>query len=154
MLSALLSPLVVAGYFHTVTPAPPVLANHSWGWGWGYPDNTVIIIDPSEEIDQRVFVEFAAEGKDWGTVWIDGDLAYRAKNFNRQQAVRLKPGVHRVIFTGVTKHDIWAAGYLNVGRASSLRVIFSKTGGVYVQNDPTTWLPDANLKNPIEVWRR
>lgn len=156
MFSALLSPLVLAGYVHSVTPiaAPPLLANYPWGWGWGYPDNTVIIIDEPAEFDQRVLVEFDAQGQDWGTVWIDGNLVYRAKNFNRRQVVRLRPGSHRLILTGVTKHDIWAAGYLNVGRASAMRVSFSKAGGVYVQNDPTAWLPDRDLKNPIEVWRR
>jgi hypothetical protein len=152
MFSALLSSLVLAGQF-TVTVSPtittPVNQHH-----WDYPhDGNIIIIQPPQ-IQPPVLVEFDALGKDWGSVWINGQEVYRPQLYNRRQVLNLAPGSYRVVLTGITKYDVWSAGYLNVGRTGTLRVVFSKTDGVYVQGDPTAWLGDRDVRNGIEVWRR
>ncbi|HEY9748911.1 MAG TPA: hypothetical protein V6C63_09540 [Allocoleopsis sp.] len=149
MLSALLPSLVLAGQFQISVPVD----HYPWGYP-SYPSNNVIIIQPPQQIQPPVLVEFDALGKDWGSVWINGEQIYRPKLYNRRQVFNLAPGTYRVILTGVTKYDIWSAGYLNVGRTGALRVTFSKTDGVYVQGDPSAWLADRDVRNGIEVWRR
>ena len=149
MFPTLLSSLVLAGQFHLTVPADQ--------YYWGYPsypnDGTVIIIQPPQA-QPPVLVEFEALGKDWGSVWVNGEEVYRPKLYNRRQVFNLAPGSYRVVLTGITKYDVWSAGYLNVGRTGTLRVVFSKTGGVEVQGDPSAWLPDRDVRNGIEVWRR
>jgi hypothetical protein len=159
MFSALLSSLVLAGQFG-VTVSPTITApvnQHHWGYpGYpGYPNNgNIIIIQPPQQFQPPVLVEFDALGKDWGTVWINGQKIYRPQLYNRRQVLNLAPGSYRVVLTGITKYDVWSAGYLNVGRTGTLRVVFSKTDGVYVQGDPTAWLGDRDVRNGIEVWQR
>ncbi len=156
MFSALLSSLVLAGQFG-VTVSPTITApvnHHQWGYPGYPPDGSIIIIQPPQQIQPPVLVEFDALGKDWGTVWINGQKIYRPQLYNRRQVLNLAPGSYRVVLTGITKYDVWSAGYLNVGRTGTLRVVFSKTDGVYVQGDPTAWLGDRDVRNGIEVWQR
>lgn len=156
MFPALLSSLVLAGQFSVSLPTSVAVPVNHYPWGHpGYPGNgNVIIIQPPHQIQPPVLVEFDALGKDWGSVWINGEEIYRPKLYNRRQVFNLAPGTYRVILTGITKYDVWSAGYLNVGRTGTLRVMFSKTDGVYVQGDPSAWLGDRDVRNGIEVWRR
>jgi hypothetical protein len=155
MFPTLLSSLVLAGQFG-VTISPTITAPvNQYPWGYpGYPQNGNIIIIQPQQTQPPVLVEFDALGKDWGTVWINGQEIYRPKLYNRRQVLNLAPGSYRVVLTGITKYDVWSAGYLNVGRTGTLRVIFSKADGVYVQGDPSAWLGDRDVRNGIEVWRR
>ncbi|MBD2120086.1 hypothetical protein [Trichocoleus sp. FACHB-262] len=149
MFPALLSSLVLSGQVHVSVP----VNQYPWGYS-GYPHGGNIIIVQPQQIQPPVLVEFDALGKDWGSVWINGEEVYRPKLYNRRQVLNLAPGSYRVVLTGITKYDVWSAGYLNVGRTGTLRVVFSKTDGVYVQGDPSAWLGDRDVRNGMEVWRR
>ncbi len=107
-----------------------------WPHPWPYP-----VPVPAEE---QVRVEFDALGTDWGAVYLDGRLIYRPHNFNRQHTVHLRPGGYRLEITGVVQSDLWASGYLDIGRDNSQIVVirFSKTGGVSVSGSPYVWIPD------------
>ncbi|MEP0869405.1 hypothetical protein NDA01_06295 [Trichocoleus desertorum AS-A10] len=149
MFPALLSSLVLSGQVHISVP----VNQYPWGYS-GYPNGGNVIIVQPQQIQPPVLVEFDALGKDWGSVWINGEEVYRPKLYNRRQVLNLAPGSYRVVLTGITKYDVWSAGYLNVGRTGTLRVVFSKTDGVYVQGDPSAWLGDRDVRNGMEVWRR
>lgn len=100
-----------------------------------------------------VLVEFVARGNDWGSVWIDGKAIFSPRSFNRRQTVNLCPGVYRVVFTGINRLDVWAVGYLDIGRTNLVRLAFSREGRVSVSGDPDAWLLD-DTTDPIEIWRR
>lgn len=103
---------------------------------WPYPAR------PSEE---KVRVQFVAEGNEWGAVYLDDRLLYRPQNFNRRQEFRLERGAYYLHITGVDFTEIWASGYLDVGRNDSraLIVVFSQENGLQVVGDPYAWLPDV-----------
>jgi hypothetical protein len=92
---------------------------------------------------QRVRVVLDAQGSDWGAVYLDGRLIYRAYNHNRQETIYINPGGYRLEITGVARADVWASGYIDIGRndANLLVIRFSKTGGVQVVGDPYAWIP-------------
>jgi hypothetical protein len=98
---------------------------------------------PNLETEQ-VRVEFDARGTEWGSVYLDNRLVYRPHNFDRQQTIYLPPGGYRLEISGVVRSDVWASGYLDLGRDSSRLVVirFSKTGGVTVSGSPYVWIPD------------
>ncbi|WOD41453.1 hypothetical protein [Nodosilinea sp. E11] len=93
---------------------------------------------------QPVRVEFDAQGTEWGSVYLDNRLIYRPHNFDRQETLYLPPGGYRLEITGVVRSDVWASGYLDLGRDSSRLVVirFSKTEGVTVSGSPYVWIPD------------
>jgi len=103
---------------------------------WPYPR-------PAPETE-TVRVEFDAQGTEWGAVYLDGRLIYRPHNFDRRKTIHLRPGGYRLEITGVVRSDLWASGYLDIGRDSSQIVVvrFSKTGGVSVSGSPYVWIPD------------
>jgi hypothetical protein len=113
------------------TPTP-------WPQSYPYPYPVPI---PAQE---TVRVEFDALGTDWGAVYLDGRLIYRPHNFDRQKTIRLPPGGYRLEITGVVSSDVWASGYLDIGRDSSQIVVvrFSRAGGVSVSGSPYVWIPD------------
>lgn len=102
---------------------------------------------------RAVLVEFVARGDDWGNVWLDSRNIFQPRNYNRRQTISLCPGAYRVIFAGNTKFDVWAAGYLDIGRTNIVRIAFSADGRVDVQGDPYAWLPDETIDS-TDVWRR
>ena len=109
-------------------PHPPVV--------WPHPRST--------SSRSRVRVVFDALGADWGAVYLDGRLIYRAYNHNRQESIYIRPGGYYLEITGVVRADVWASGYLDVGRnnANLLVIRFSKDGGVQVAGDANVWVPD------------
>lgn len=94
--------------------------------------------------DGRVRVVFEALGSDWGAVYLDGRLIYRHYNHNREKTVYLSPGGYYLEITGVAQSDVWASGYLDIGRDDSrlLVIRFSKANGVQVAGAPYVWIPD------------
>jgi hypothetical protein len=114
---------------------PPIIIIHPTPWP-PYPRPT-----PRRDL---VRVEFDAQGADWGAVYLDGRLIYRPHNFNRQKTVYLRPGGYRLEITGVARSDLWASGYLDLGRDNSRLVVirFSKASGVQVAGAPYVWIPD------------
>lgn len=109
---------------------PPVV----WPYPYPYPTSN----------RRRVRVVFEALGSDWGAVYLDDRLIYRAYNHNRQESIDIRPGGYYLEITGVARADVWASGYLDVGRgdANLLVIRFSKAGGVEVVGDPYVWVPD------------
>jgi hypothetical protein len=103
---------------------------------WPYPQPI-----PAQE---TVRVEFDAQGTEWGAVYLDGRLIYRPHNFDRQKTLHLRPGGYRLEITGVVRSDLWASGYLDIGRDRSQIVVvrFSRSGGVAVSGSPYVWIPD------------
>ena len=94
---------------------------------------------------RQVEVEFVALGRDWATVILNGRRIFRPHNHNRRRQFTLDEGAYYLEITGVTRFEVWASGYLDVGRsdASSIVVTFSKNGGVRVSGDPAAWNPDV-----------
>ncbi len=92
----------------------------------------------------RVQVVFEAQGSDWGAVYLDGRPIYRYYNHNREETIYLNPGGYRLEITGVVRADLWASGYLDIGRDDSRIVVirFSKETGVEVAGAPYVWIPD------------
>ncbi len=110
----------------------------------------VIIVPPRE---RPVLVDVEALGSDWGSVWINGRELMTFRNFDRRQAIYLPPGAYRVVVTGVTRIDVWDAGYLDIsGDTSILRIRVAKGSRLASINQPQAWLPDESL-NWMEVWK-
>ncbi len=107
-----------------------------------------IIIVPSYPVPRpetsQIRVELDARGREWGTVYLNGRAVHRPSNFDRQKTLYLPPGGYRLEITGVVRSDLWASGYLDLGRDSSRLVVirFSKAEGVSVSGSPYVWIPD------------
>ncbi|MEM6521009.1 MAG: hypothetical protein AAF722_16950 [Cyanobacteria bacterium P01_C01_bin.70] len=108
----------------------------------GYP--VIIVPRRRREIRREVTVRFIAQGDDWASVYLDGDLLFRAGNTRRDYTVTLNPGAYYLEIAGVTQFDLWDSGYLDLGRNDTNVVIirYSKETGVRVAGDPYAWLPD------------
>lgn len=112
------------------------------------PINPTVIIVPPYPVPRRdetqVRVELDARGREWGTVYLNGRVVHRPGNFDRQKTLYLPPGGYRLEVTGVVRSDLWASGYLDLGRDSSRLVVirFSKAEGVSVSGSPYVWIPD------------
>ncbi|MBD2181422.1 hypothetical protein H6S82_02295 [Planktothrix sp. FACHB-1355] len=117
----------------------------------GYPPNSTGFCPNT--YTGSVLVEFVARGDDWGNVWINGREVFQPRTFDRRKTVYLCPGAHRIIITGITKLEVWASGYLDIGRTNIVRIAFSKYGGVQVSGDPYAWLADDS-NDPFDVWER
>ncbi len=106
---------------------------------------TIIIVPPHQRPETtQIRVELDAQGRDWGTVYLDGRVVHQPGNFDRRRTLYLPPGGYRLEVTGVVRSDRWASGYLDLGRDSSRIVVvrFSKTEGVTVSGSPYVWIPD------------
>jgi hypothetical protein len=101
---------------------------------------------------RQVLVEFVARGKDWGDVWINNRKIFEPRNVNRQQTFAFCPGGYRLVITGMTKYDVWASGYLDLGTSNVVRVAFSKNSIEQVDGDPNAWLPDEEKDK--DFWRQ
>lgn len=100
-----------------------------------------------------VLVEFIARGDDWANVWVDGREVFQPRNFDRRKTITLCPGAYRIIITGITRFEVWASGYLDLGRTNIVRIAFSKDRGVEISGDPSAWLPD-DRNDSVDVWER
>lgn len=108
----------------------------------GYP---VILVPRHEvEVEREVTVRFVAQGDDWASIYLDGDLLFRAANTRRDYTITLDPGAYYLEITGVTRFDSWGSGYLDVGRddANIVIVRYDKETGIEVLGDPYAWFPD------------
>lgn len=107
--------------------------------------NAPIILPQPAPAQQRVRVQFVAQGEEWAAVYLDDRLLYRPGNFNRREEFWITEGAYRLRITGVNRFEVWASGYLDVGRddANILVVTFSKAGGVSIVGDPYAWISDS-----------
>ncbi|MEM6837781.1 MAG: hypothetical protein AAF609_13100 [Cyanobacteria bacterium P01_C01_bin.120] len=109
------------------------------------PGRPIIVIPRDRDGRRReVTVRFIAQGDDWASVYLDGDLLFRAGNTRRDYTVTLTPGAYYLEIAGITQFDLWDSGYLDLGRNDTNIVIirYSKAAGVRVAGDPYAWLPD------------
>jgi hypothetical protein len=108
---------------------------------------SIIVVPPyplPRREDTQVRVELDAQGRDWGTVYLNGRIVHQPGNFDRQKTLYLPQGGYRLEITGVVRSDRWASGYLDLGRDNSRLVVvrFSREGGVSVSGSPYVWIPD------------
>lgn len=95
-------------------------------------------------VEREVIVRFVAQGDDWASVYLDDRLLFRANNTRRDQRISLDEGAYHLTITGVSKFDVWASGYLDVGRGDSniLVVRYGRGRRLRVSGDPDAWIPD------------
>ena len=93
-------------------------------------------------VRERVTVEFIAQGDEWANVFVDGRRIFSPRNSNRRKQFNFREGAYEIKITGADLFDVWAEGYLDVGRddANIVVVSFSERG-VRVSGDPYTWIP-------------
>lgn len=93
---------------------------------------------------REVLVRFVAQGDDWASVYLDNRLLFRANNTRRDQQITLDEGAYHLTITGVSKFDVWASGYLDVGRGGSNIVVvrYGRGRRLRVSGDPEAWIPD------------
>lgn len=111
----------------------------------GFPYPVIVKPDSRRDSERRdVAVQFIAQGNDWASIYLDDRLLFRANNTRRNHRVEIEPGAYRLTITGVTRFDVWASGYLDVGREGSNLIVirYGKGQGVRVSGDPYAWIPD------------
>ncbi|MEM6254707.1 MAG: hypothetical protein AAF821_17470 [Cyanobacteria bacterium P01_D01_bin.156] len=93
---------------------------------------------------REVTVEFIAQGNEWANVYVNGRLVFSPTNANRRKTFTLREGAYELKITGVDYFDIWAEGYLDIGRDNSNVVVvaFSERG-VRTVGDTRAWIPVA-----------
>ncbi|MBX2862274.1 MAG: hypothetical protein KTR27_01860 [Leptolyngbyaceae cyanobacterium MAG.088] len=112
----------------------------------------IIITDPHhrypvyerERVRSQVTVEFIAQGNEWANVYVDGRRILSAHNTNRRKRFTFREGAYELKITGVNYFDVWAEGYLDVGRDDTNIIVVSfSEQGVRVSGDPHAWIPIA-----------
>ncbi len=147
-LALLWAPLVQAQATPTIIRSQPVTIRQGPIIIQRSPVNPTVIILPPYPVPRReetqIRVELNAQGREWGTVYLNGRVVHRPGNFDRQTTLYLPPGGYRLEVTGVVRSDLWASGYLDLGRDSSRLVVvrFSQADGVSVSGSPYVWIPD------------
>lgn len=109
------------------------------------PSHPVIVVPRDRiETEREVTVRFVAQGEDWATIHLNGQVLFRAFNTRRDYTVTLEPGAYYLEITGVTNFDVWDSGYLDVGRDDANLVIirYGKDSGITVLGDPYAWFPE------------
>ena len=120
-------------------------------------DRRIIIRSPSHEehrrhrypvyerrrpVQRQVTVEFIAQGDEWANVYVDGRRVFSPANSNRRKRFTLREGAYDIKITGVDFFDVWAEGYLDVGRDDTNIIVVSfSERGVRVSGDPYAWIP-------------
>lgn len=101
------------------------------------------VYERRQPVRRRVTVEFIAQGDDWANVYVDGRRIFSPANVDRRRRFTFREGAYEIKITGVDFFDVWAEGYLDVGRddANIVVVSFSERGGVRVSGDPYAWIP-------------
>lgn len=95
-------------------------------------------------VRRRVTVEFIAQGDDWANVYMDGRRIFSPRNANRRKRFTFREGAYDLTITGADYFDIWAEGYLDIGRDdTNIIVVRFSERGVRVSGDPYAWIPVA-----------
>ena len=93
-------------------------------------------------VERRVTVEFIARGDDWANVYVNGRRIFSPANVDRRRRFTFREGAYEIKITGVDFFDVWAEGYLDVGRDDSNIIVVSFSDrGVQVSGDPYAWIP-------------
>ncbi|MBT9311727.1 hypothetical protein [Leptothoe kymatousa] len=93
---------------------------------------------------KRVTVEFIAQGSEWANVYVDGRRIFSPRNANRRKQFTFREGAYEIKITGTDYFDVWAEGYLDIGRDdTNIVVINFSDRGVRIAGDPYAWIPVA-----------
>lgn len=94
--------------------------------------------------NRRVTVEFIAQGSEWADVYVDGRRIFSARNVNRRKKFTFREGAYELRITGADYFDIWAEGYLDIGRDdTNIVVVTFSERGVRTLGDANAWIPIA-----------
>ena len=100
------------------------------------------IYERRRPVREQVTVEFIALGDEWANVYVDGRRILSAHNTNRRRRFTFREGAYELKITGIDYFDIWAEGYLDVGRDdTNIIVVRFSERGVRVSGDPYAWIP-------------
>lgn len=101
------------------------------------------VYERRESVRRRVTVEFIAQGDEWANVYVNGRRIFSPTNYaNRRQRFTFREGAYDIKITGVDFFDVWAEGYLDVGRDDTNIIVVSfSERGVRVSGDPYAWVP-------------
>ncbi|WP_152532263.1 hypothetical protein [Leptolyngbya sp. Heron Island J] len=100
------------------------------------------IYERRRPVREQVTVEFIALGDEWANVYVDGRRIMSAHNTNRRKRFTFREGAYELKITGIDYFDIWAEGYLDVGRDdTNIIVVRFSERGVRVSGDPYAWIP-------------
>ena len=102
-----------------------------------------------------VTVEFIARGDEWANVYVDGRRIFSPRNANRRKRFNFREGAYEIKITGADYFDIWAEGYLDVGRDDTNIIVVSfSERGVRVSGDPYAWIPISTERRSSRRHRR
>ncbi len=100
------------------------------------------IYERRRPVREQVIVEFIALGDEWANVYVDGRRIFSVHNTHRRKRFTFREGAYEIKITGVNYFDIWAEGYLDVGRDDTNIIVVSfSERGVRVSSDPYAWIP-------------
>ncbi|MEM1240570.1 MAG: hypothetical protein AAGI45_12080 [Cyanobacteria bacterium P01_H01_bin.26] len=141
-LCAIASPLAMApaqADRRIIIRSPAHEEHHPHGRYRRYP-----VYERRQPVRRQVTVEFIAQGDEWANVYVDGRRIFSPSNYaNRRKRFTFREGAYDIKITGVDFFDVWAEGYLDIGRDDTniIVVSFSERRGVSVSGDPYTWIP-------------
>lgn len=100
-----------------------------------------------QQRSRRVTVEFIAQGSEWADVYLDGRRIFSPRNANRRKKFTFREGAYELKITGIDYFDIWAEGYLDIGRddANIVVITFSERG-VRAIGNANAWIPIATRR--------
>ncbi|MEO0351824.1 MAG: hypothetical protein AAF282_17430 [Cyanobacteria bacterium P01_A01_bin.15] len=102
------------------------------------------VYERRQPVRRQVTVEFIAQGDEWANVYVDGRRIFSPTNYaNRRKRFTFREGAYDIKITGADFFDVWAEGYLDIGRDDTniIVVSFSERRGVRVSGDPYAWIP-------------
>ena len=102
------------------------------------------VYERRQPVRRQVTVEFIAQGDEWANVYVDGRRIFSPSNYaNRRKRFTFREGAYDIKITGVDFFDVWAEGYLDIGRDDTNIIVvrFSERRGVSVSGDPYAWIP-------------
>lgn len=94
--------------------------------------------------NRRVTVEFIAQGSEWADVYVDGRRIFSPRTANRRKKFTFREGAYELKITGIDYFDVWAEGYLDIGRDdTNIVVVTFSERGVRTVGDANAWIPVA-----------
>ncbi|MEM9266358.1 MAG: hypothetical protein AAGA46_12605 [Cyanobacteria bacterium P01_F01_bin.13] len=133
LLCAIAPPLAIA----PLAQANQIIIRYPTHEEYRYP-----VYERRRPVRQRVTIEFVALGDEWANVYVDGRRIFSPRNSNRRKRFTFREGAYELKITGADYFDIWAEGYLDVGRDDTNIIVVSfSERGVRVSGDPYAWIP-------------
>lgn len=135
----IITPSAEAGRRRIIIRSPPQDQGHHHHHRRRYP----VYERRRPEERRRVTVDFIAQGDEWANVYVNGRRIFSPANSNRRRRFTFREGAYDIKITGVDFFDVWAEGYLDVGRDDTNIIVvrFSERNGVRVSGDPYAWVP-------------